>query len=177
MPLNQIKRRSKKTNTKGNIVLALFPMFTILLIAILFAMSIIYSQILIGVINIKSDIFYIVQNSIVKLNKDEFSYGQYVIDEKELKQEISNLILKNYMLDSKGNRINRSVGVLDVVINEVKYYTKENEIVEHTGGKSKEPMVHVVLTVRTKTVLNIGGKSTYDTKIHEDVKLTRLKTF
>lgn len=165
------------TNKKGNIVLALFPLFTILFIAVLFVMSVIYSQIIIGVVNIKSDIFYIVQNSIIKLNKEELSYGEYLLDEDELKKEISNLVLKSYMLDSKGNIVNRSAGVLDVMVNEVKYYTKESEIIEHTDGKYNEEFIHIVLTVRTKTVLNIGIKDTYDTKIHEDIKLTRLKTF
>ena len=175
-----IKRKKEYitvTNKKGNTVLALFPLFTILFIAVLFIISIIYSQILIGVINIKSDVFYIVQNSIIKLNKEELSYGEYILAEDELKEEISNLILKNYMLDGKGNRVNRSAGVLDVVVSEVKYYTKEREIIEHTGGKYNEEFIHIVLTVRTKTVLNIGIKDTYDTKIHEDIKLTRFKTF
>ena len=162
---------------KGNIALGLFPLFTLLLIFVIFTACVIYSQIIIGVVNIRSDVFYIVQNSIIKINKEELSFGEYIVNEDELREEISNLILKNYMLGSNGNRINRTSGVIDVALSEIKYYTKENEILAHTGGKYKEQMIHIVLVVRTKAVLNIGIKDTYDTKIHEDIKLTRFKMF
>lgn len=162
---------------EGNVWIAIFPMFTILLIFIIFMVCIIYSQIIIGVVNIRSDIFYIVQNSIIKLNKEELSYGKYIVDKLELEEEISNLLLKNYMLDSSGNKINRTCGILDVHLNEIEYYTEESEILAHTKGEDVEPIIHIVLTVRTKAVLNIGIKDTYDTEIHEDIKLTRLKMF
>lgn len=164
-------------NKKGNIVLALFPLFTILFIIILFIVIVIYSQIIIGVVNIKSDVFYIVQNSIIKLNKEELSYGQYIVNEQELKTEISDLVTKSYMLDSNGNRINRDAGVLDVVVDEVKYYTNSNEIKQHIGVEYDNEFIHLVLTVKTKPILNIGIKDVYNTKIHEDIKLTRLKMF
>ncbi len=162
---------------KGNIVLALFPLFTILLICVLFIVAIIYSQVIIGIVNIKSDLFYIVQNSIMKINKEALSYGQYIINEVELKDEIENLIIKNYMTDKNGMLANRSVGVLKVSVDEVNYYTSESQILNHTAGTKKEPFVHIVLTVKTRLAINLGIKDTYDTKIHEDIKLTRLKMF
>lgn len=162
---------------KGNMVLALFPLFTILFIAVIFIAAVIYSQIIIGVVNIKSDVFYIIQNSIIKLNKENLRYGEYILDEIALKQEISNLVEKSYMIDSNGNKVTRSAGVIDVIVNEVKYYTKESDVLVHTNGKYTEPIVHVIIKVRTKTVLNIGIKDIYDTELHEDVKLTRMKMF
>lgn len=177
MQFNGISNYNKSLNKNGNIVLSIFPMFVILVIASLFIVIVIYSQIIIGIINIKSDIFYIVQNSIIKLNKDELSYGKYVIDEKALKEQISSLILKNYILDDKGNVINRSAGIMDVKLNEVKYYTEASKIMEHTGKLYDKEIIHVDLTVKTKTVLNIGVKDVYETKIHEDIKMTRMKMF
>lgn len=164
-------------NKKGNIVLAIFPFFAILFIVVMFVIIIIYSQIITGVVSIKSDLFYIVQNSIIKLSKDDLSYGEYILDNNQLKNEIINLIEKSYMLDKNGNKITRSSGVIKIVVNEVEYYTKEVEVLEHTSGKYKEPIVHIVITVTTKTVLNIGTKDTYETIIHEDIKLSRMKMF
>ncbi|MEG1989753.1 MAG: hypothetical protein RR144_01300 [Clostridia bacterium] len=100
---------------KGNIQIILISFTIIIMCTILTATFLLYFQINTLIYAIKTDLFYICQNSYFSLNKEELAYADYEVNIEELNKKIVNLLNLNY---SKNN----------VKLNKLKYDLKNKRI-------------------------------------------------
>lgn len=116
--MKNIKNKKTKTNKKGNIEILFLTLIVFFLIVIFSVLYILYVQINTFVYPIKQDLFYIVQNAYLSLNKDELSYYNYDIDEDVLNDKVAQIINLNYdnvnLVSLKYNKITRNV---DIIVN------------------------------------------------------------
>ena len=87
---------NKNKFKKGNIEVFFITILFMILIISISVIYILYIQINTYIYPIKQDVFYIVQNSYMSLNKEKLSYYEYDVDVEELNQRIKNLIELNY---------------------------------------------------------------------------------
>lgn len=89
----EVIRLNKKI---GNIEIV-FMLFLFMIMMILsFIIYMLYTQIMTYVLPPKQDLFYIVQNAYLSLNKNELEYNYYEIDENTLRQKVEQILSLNY---------------------------------------------------------------------------------
>ena len=82
---------------KGNsIIIVMIFIFLIVFILSMLAFYLLYYQSNLIISKVRQDMFYIVQNTSFSINKNNFKYYNYEIDENLMKQKINTLINLNY---------------------------------------------------------------------------------
>ncbi len=100
---------------KGNIEITFLTILIFAFIVILMVVYVIYVQINTMVYPIKQDLFYIVQNAYLSMNKDELAYYVYNVDNNLLKEKVEEIIKFNYP-----NK--------DICVKNIYYDTNNNEV-------------------------------------------------
>lgn len=106
------------TKKKGGIELIIVSMMVTILIIFVVSICLLYIQINTYVYPIKEDIYYIVQNSFVVINKYELAYGDYVFDDKLMFEKVDLLISLNHK-EAKLLKLNynKNTNYVDVEVN------------------------------------------------------------
>lgn len=81
---------------RGNVEIIFMLIVIILLFVLTFSVYILYIQITTYVIPVKQDIFYIVQNAYLSLNKDGLEYSDYEINNYNLTKRVNEILKLNY---------------------------------------------------------------------------------
>lgn len=152
----------------GNISIYTFTLFAIVVMLIIFAFSISYIQITSTVMNIKNDLYNIVQNGIIANDKTELALNSYIGDKNQMIAYIQNLLQKNYM---KSNSY-----IKDIRIEECDMLLDKNDILKHTNGRYDNAIIHLKIKVKFVPVIKIKNVADEVTiQIHEDVKIMLLQ--
>lgn len=93
-------------NKKGNgIIIVMIFIFLLFFILSMISFYILHFELNLIIDKVKQDVFYIVQNAFFSINKSDFKYYSYGIDEIVMKQRINSLINLNYNDKVKINSI------------------------------------------------------------------------
>jgi len=113
-----IKTKNQINNYKKGSVELLFLTILFFFIIILTSVTyILYVQINAFVYPIKQDLFYIVQNSYMSLDKEKLSYYEYDIDQEVLNEKVSKIIKLNYNnVDLEDLKYNKESGNVEIVV-------------------------------------------------------------
>lgn len=128
---SKITESSKnKTNKKGNVEILFLTLIVFFLMVVFSVLYILYVQINTFVYPIKQDLFYIVQNAYLSLNKDELSYYNYDIDEYVLNDKVAQIIKLNYDdVNLESLRYNKNTKNVEVIVNiKIKSIVLSNKI-------------------------------------------------
>lgn len=153
----------------GNFTTILLPIMFMILIAIIIATIFVYIQISIYIYDVKLNTFYIVQSSISKEDYENMAYREYKLNEIALKEQINILFKKNYLINK-----DKKKGVVNIECDEVKVYDKNIDVVSHTNGKYKVPIICVKYKVTFNPLISLLGKDV-EIKMHDDIKLSLLE--
>lgn len=154
---------------KGNITTILLPIMFMILIAIIIATVFVYIQISIYLYDVKLNTFYIVQSSISKEDYENMAYREYKLNEPVLKKQINMLFEKNYLVNK-----NKKKGIVNIECSEVKVIDKSVDVLRHTKGKYKVPIICVKYKVTFNPLISLLGKE-IEVKMHADIKLSLLE--
>lgn len=138
---------NKNKFKKGNIEVFFITILFMIMIISISVMYILYIQINTYIYPIKQDVFYIVQNSYMSLNKEKLSYYEYDVDAEELNQRIKNLI-------------------------ELNYDNVEIEKINYNGDLNK---IEVTVLVNFKPVLLTNQIGNINLKINDTIKLKMME--
>lgn len=119
-----------KNYKKGNIEILFLTVLIFCIIIIISITYILYIQINTFVYPIKQDLFYIVQNSYMSLNKEKLSYYEYDINQEILNEKVSKIIKLNYNnVDLEYLKYNKESGNVEiVVVVEIKPFVLSSQI-------------------------------------------------
>lgn len=81
---------------KGTIEILAISIMMLVFIIVFVSVYLLYLQINTYVYPIKEDIYYIVQNSFLSLNKEELAYANYSIDEELMFKKVNTILKLNY---------------------------------------------------------------------------------
>jgi hypothetical protein len=116
--ITENKTTKNKTNKKGNIEILFLTLVIFFLMVVFSVLYILYVQINTFVYPIKQDLFYIVQNAYLSLNKDELSYYNYDIDEYVLNDKVAQVIKLNYDdVNLESLKYNKNTKNVEVIVN------------------------------------------------------------
>jgi len=91
---------------RGNgIIIVMIFIFLLFFILSMISFYILHFESNLIIDKVKQDVFYIVQNAFFSINKNDFKYYSYKIDENLMKQRINSLIYLNYNDKVKVNSI------------------------------------------------------------------------
>lgn len=138
---------NKNKFKKGNIEVFFITILFMILIISISVIYILYIQINTYIYPIKQDVFYIVQNSYMSLNKEKLSYYEYDVDAEELNQRIKNLIELNYD---------------NVEIEKINYNVDLNKI-------------EITISVNIKPILLTNQIGNINLKINDTIKLKMME--
>lgn len=138
---------NKSKFKKGNIEVFFITILFMILIISISVIYILYIQINTYIYPIKQDVFYIVQNSYMSLNKEKLSYYEYDVDVEELNQRIKNLIELNYD---------------NVEIEKINYNVDLNKI-------------EITISVNIKPILLTNQIGNINLKINDTIKLKMME--
>lgn len=130
---------------KGNMLIITIFVIIIVFLLILSSCLLIYFQINGQVYKIKQDIFYVVQNSQMSLNKAELSYSNYQIDENILKNRVNEIL--------KLNNSNLDINIINLDYNQNTNY------------------VYVKLAIKIKPIINNNFINNINITLNESIKL------
>lgn len=154
---------------RGNITAILLPIMFMIFISIIIATIFVYFQISISLHDIKLNTFYILQTSISKEDYDNMAYADYTINTKTLKNNINDLYNKNYLVNEK-----KTKGVIDINCYQVKVISKRTQVMSHTKGRYKVPVICIKYKVKFNPLISLLG-SDIEIKMHDDIKLSLLE--
>lgn len=151
---------------KGYINIIIIFFTTTLIIA--FSIFILYSHFSVVVYNIRNDLFYFVQNSIINFSKDELGLENYSYNEEKIKSDIEYLFDKNY----NNNKLSKNI-VKNIKIKELKFMKKDENCLYSDNMNCEK--IHIVIEV--SLIPPILGKKLGVKKInlHEDVKFSLME--
>lgn len=132
---------------KGSIETFFMAILFIVMIISMSVIYILYIQINTYVYPIKQDIFYIVQNAYISLNKEKLSYYEYDINEFELNERITELMNLNH------NNVN---------VEKIEYNENSNE-------------VEIIVLVNFKPILLTNQIGNVKLKIKDTIKLKMME--
>ncbi len=138
---------NKNKFKKGNIEVFFITILFMILIISISVIYILYIQINTYIYPIKQDVFYIVQNSYMSLNKEKLSYYEYDVDAEELNQRIKNLI-------------------------ELNYDNVEIEKINYNGDINK---IEITILVNIKPILLTNQIGNINLKINDTIKLKMME--
>lgn len=132
---------------RGSIETFFIAILFILMIIAMSVIYILYIQINTYIYPIKQDIFYIVQNAYMSLNKEKLSYYEYDINEFELNERITELMNLNY------NNVN---------VEKIEYNENSNEI-------------EIIVLVNFKPILLTNQIGNVKLRIKDTIKLKMME--
>lgn len=143
-------------------------MISIVFVIILFAYCIMYIQTVSIVMDIKKDLYYIVQNGIIANNKEDLALNEYNINDKDIRKYTEQILNKSYI---KGTS-----GIIKIEINECAFIEDINMVKKHTNNRYNVPVIHILVTIYFKSIINTQNMSNVlAIKIHEDIKASLLQ--
>lgn len=104
----------------GHVEIIFLMLFITIIIVLVFSIYILYTQIVTNITPIKQDLFYIVQNSYLSLNKNDLEYNEYSIDNSTLEERVGKVLENNHSnckLESISYDINSNIVHVRIVIN------------------------------------------------------------
>ena len=134
-------------NKQGNMIISVGIIMLVLIFAVTFLL---YYQVNIITESIRQDLFYVSNNSILSFDREQLSYGQYIIDKNKTKEIMEYLLNKNYEDGS----------VTDIKIIDLNITYEKDKVRLNTKIK-----------VKFKSVIAIGGKNEYEFKMKEQIKI------
>ena len=137
-------------NKKGNIIASLGIIITIVIILSFFLL---YYQINTISNSIRKDLFYISNNLVIGMDKEELFLGNYKINIDKSKTIIESLLKKNHI---KGY-------VKDIIIEKISFDKDDNKII-----------VHITINVKFVPLIAIGSKREYHFKLKDDTRISLL---
>lgn len=150
---------------KGNINI-IIVLFTFTLI-ILFSLFIIYSHISTIVYNIKNDIFYITQNSIISFSIDDLGLKNYSYNKEKIISDIQYILNKQY-----NNNITKNI-VKKIQIDEL-YFLNKNEYCSSLKFKNDEK-IHLKVKVLISPPIFKNVLKDREIMLHEDIKFSLME--
>lgn len=153
------------TRVKGSINIYFLTILSSLLIIILFAFCIMYVQMSSTILNIKNDLYSIIQNGIIANDKEELAVENYTAKENMLRQYIGVILDNNYIKEGSS--------IKSITIEECNYIIDKNAIKLHTSDRYRDPIIHIRIQIKFTPIIkiqNILEKITIT--VHEDVKAT-----
>ena len=161
-------------NNRGNGLIICAFFFAIFIIIIFFIGAVFVSEMNSIAYNIKLDMYSINKSAIIAVNKGITNRSGFSYDLKTYKNEIKNLLKKNYELNDD---LESQTGLVQKVeLIEYEILRKGNRD-NYSDKKVKDQTLHTVLRVKIKPIFNIRlleDVCTFD--IHEDVVLNELIT-
>lgn len=153
---------------KGNITLMIFPVGIMILVVILLAVVFLYIQIVVQVYEVKSNLFYIVFNSIGQNDIDNLAYRDYSINITKVQQKVDKLLKENYLRKSVRK------GIIDIKCNNIKLIKNKNNVIEHTKNKYRTPIICVYIKITFSPIVSLLGDRV-EFLIHDDIKISLLE--
>ncbi len=155
----------KFKNKKGNILITVFPITFIILIMLIGGFVFLYTQILIGTLDLKENLFYYVQSSLLNESIEELAYNNYYINENETKSKLTEILQKNYNFNT--------ANIKGIEISDFKLLQDKEYINIHTKGKYNEKVIHVEGIIYIKPVFSFLGER-IKIYFHDDIKINTL---
>lgn len=159
-------KRWSLNSKKGEILVVVTIVMAIVLIICLTAVSIQYFQINNMLDDIKYNLFYICQNSILAYS-DELELDVYNMDSQLLRKTIHSLLNQNYIKTRKD--------INSIEIKELALLSSKTECVNHSNGQYEDPFVHIVIDIEFKSVIKLSDTNIRKISLHQDVKLSLMK--
>lgn len=129
---------------RGNIQIIILAIFIVIIIIIIFTMVMLNIQINSIIYPIKQDIFYIAQNSLLAMERNDLSLYSYNVDISELKDIVERLVSQNY----------------------------NNVTVENVNYDIVTNYLYIDLIVKIKPIiLNINSNRYFNIRFNEKVKI------
>ena len=161
--------RTVTVNKNGNIMLVFLPIAGVLIIIILTSLIFLYIQISVQIYGIKSNIFYLVQSSIINEDFQKMAYRDYSLDTSNILENLNTLLQRNYLKVD-----NKKVGIVSVKCTNVTVLTEKDDVVKHTKGKYKVPIICVNINIKFTPIMSFLGRE-IKFNIHDDIKLSLLE--
>lgn len=120
------------------------------------------------VYNIRNDLFYLVQNSIINFSEDELGLKNYSYNKERIITDIKYLIDKNYNNNKLSNNIIKSVK-----IKELKFLEKEEKCLYLNNMDSEK--IHIVVEVSLSPPIFKNKLKIKNITLHEDVKFSLME--
>lgn len=133
---------------KGSVEIIALSVMMLILIIIFISVYLLYLQINAYVYPIREDIYYIVQNSFLSLNKEELAYANYFIDEELMFEKVNTILKLNHKeAELKSLKYNKNSNYIDVEIiiniNPIIMYKKIGNIKLKLNDKVKLKLMEV----------------------------------
>ena len=113
-----------------------------------------YYQLNIITENIRQDLFYVSNSSLLSFDTSDLAYGKYTVDTNKTKEIMEYLLNKNYQNSS----------VKEIKITNLDITCEQDKVKLDTEIK-----------VKFKSVITIGGKNEHEFKMKEQVKIALLE--
>lgn len=153
---------------QGELSILVISIMSIICIIILFGYCIIYIQTVSIIMDVKKNLYYIVQNGIIANNKESLALNVYDNNDDEIKKYVEQVLNKTYI---KG-----STGIIKFEINECNFIANTEVVKKHTNNRYNTPIIHINITVYFKSIINIQNSSNIlQIKIHEDIRVALLQ--
>lgn len=140
-----------KVVKKGNVICTMSIVLTLLIFMCFFFLIFQVNTIK---RSIKNDLFYLSNNAILGMNKEELYFSNYEINTDKTKNILEDLLKKNH---EKGY-------IKEIEIKDISFETKEDHIV-----------IHLEIKVKFNPIIKIGSKETYEFFFKEDTKISLLE--
>ena len=135
----------------GNVVATLGIIITVTIFLCFFLL---YYQINTISNSIKKDLFYISNNIIIAMDKEELLFGNYSINTEKSREVIQELLRKNH---EKGY-------VKEITIKDLSFDINSRDIV-----------IHITVKIKFTPLIYVGSKSEHEFTLKEDTKISLLK--
>lgn len=172
--------KNKTYNKKGTIFILFITIGVWIILLVLFITAVLYSQINLIVYNIKSDLFYIVQNSLNGETELGLAYGEYNFDESSIKEHVQNILNLNYGINEiVGGEENVKKGsIKKITVEELRVLNdigKYDSIASISGDALKDFIrIYVRVKLTYIPVISIfGGEQKIN--IQDEIKMELLK--
>ncbi len=147
-----------------NIIILLF----IFILIFVFSIFLIYSHYTLVIYNIRNDLFYFVQNSILNFSEEELGLKNYIYNQEKMICDLQYLIDKHYNGDISKNIIKKAE------IKELKFLDK-NTNCKNSKNIINDDKIHFIVefTIKPPIFKKILKEKKID--IHEDVKFSLME--
>lgn len=163
----------KRTKSiRGNISVIFLSLGVWYIILILFITAMLYTQINIVIYNIKSDLFYIVQNSLNRQIQETLAYSDYVFNKEEIKEHVETILKMNY-IDGSNSKKGKTSNIKEIEAKEISLLYP-GEVVNGCNTLGDKIRIHIkIKIVYVPIVTLLGGEK--EIYLHDDIKMELLK--
>lgn len=138
-------------NKQGNMIIAVGLIILVLIFAVTFLL---YYQVNIIIENIRQDLFYVSNSSLLSFDTTDLAYGKYTVDVNKTKEIMEYLLNKNHQ--------NGSVKEIKITNLDVTY-------------EKDKVRLDTEIKVKFESVITIGEKNEHEFKMKEQVKIALLE--